>query len=159
MLQQNGDFQCTCFTDRTAQAHLCKALSTAPGTNLVVQLKPVSVGSWELKGPDWCRREARSSEPLGLSWWLRQYIYLARLQYGRPGLHPWVGKIPWRRKWERTPVFLPGKSHGQRSLVDYSPWDRKELDTTERHTETNNTITEIKNTLEGINSRISEAEE
>ena len=43
----------------------------------------------------------------------------------------WVGKIHWRRKWQLTPVFLPGKSHGQRSLVDYSPWGRKESDTTE----------------------------
>ena len=38
--------------------------------------------------------------------------------------NPWVGKIPWRRKWQPTPVFLPGKSHGQRSLAGYSPWDR-----------------------------------
>ena len=37
------------------------------------------------------------------------------------GFDPWVGKIPWRRKWQPTPVFLPGKSHGQRSLVGYSP--------------------------------------
>ena len=45
---------------------------------------------------------------------------------GNAGLiHPWVGNIPWRRKWQHTPVFLPGKSHGQRSLVDYSPWGRK----------------------------------
>ena len=35
---------------------------------------------------------------------------------------PLVGKIPWRRKWQPTPVFLPGKPHGQRSLVGYSPW-------------------------------------
>jgi len=42
---------------------------------------------------------------------------------------PWVGKIPWRRKWQPTPVFLPGESHGQRSLAGYSPWDRKESDT------------------------------
>ena len=41
-------------------------------------------------------------------------------------------KIPWRRKWQRTPVFLPGESHGQRSLVGYSPRGRKELGTTER---------------------------
>ena len=34
----------------------------------------------------------------------------------------WVGKIPWRRKWQPTPVFLPGKSHGHRSLAGYSPW-------------------------------------
>ena len=48
----------------------------------------------------------------------------------RPGFNPWVRKIPWRRKWPPTPVFLPGKSHGQRSLVGYSPWGHKESDTT-----------------------------
>ena len=41
-------------------------------------------------------------------------------------------KIPWRRKWQPTPVFLPGKSHGQRSLVGYSPWGCKESYTTEQ---------------------------
>ena len=48
-----------------------------------------------------------------------------------PGSDPWVGKILWRRKWQPTPVFLPGESDGQRSLVGYSPQGRKELDTTE----------------------------
>ena len=43
----------------------------------------------------------------------------------------WVGKIPWRRKWQPTPVFLPGESHRQRSLVGYSPGGRKESDATE----------------------------
>ena len=42
-----------------------------------------------------------------------------------------VGKIPWRREWKPTPVFLPGEFHGQKSLVGYSPWGRKELDMTE----------------------------
>ena len=46
--------------------------------------------------------------------------------------NPWVGKFPWRRKWKPTPVFLPGESHGQRSLVGYSPQGCKELGTTER---------------------------
>ena len=41
------------------------------------------------------------------------------------------GKIPWRRKWQPTPVFLPGESYGQRSLAGYSPWGGKELDMTE----------------------------
>ena len=45
--------------------------------------------------------------------------------------NPWVGKIPWRRAWQPTPVFLPGESDGQRSLAGYSPWDHKELDRTE----------------------------
>ena len=39
--------------------------------------------------------------------------------------NPWVRKVPWRRKWQHTPVFLPRKSHGQRNLVGYSPWDCK----------------------------------
>ena len=44
---------------------------------------------------------------------------------------PWVGKISWRRKWQPTPEFLPGKSHRQRSLAGYSPWGHKGSDTTE----------------------------
>ena len=40
--------------------------------------------------------------------------------------NPWVGEIPWRRKWQPAPVFSPGQLHGQRILVDYSPWDHKE---------------------------------
>ena len=43
----------------------------------------------------------------------------------------WVGKIPWRRAWLPTPVFLPGERHGERRLEGYSPWGHKELDTTE----------------------------
>ena len=54
------------------------------------------------------------------------------MQCGRPGFDPWVGKIPWRRAWQPTPVFLPGESHGQRSLVGYSPRGHKESDTTGR---------------------------
>ena len=54
------------------------------------------------------------------------------MQCGRPGLNPWVGKIPWRRKWQSTPVLLPGESHGWRSLVSYSPRGCKESDTTEQ---------------------------
>ena len=46
--------------------------------------------------------------------------------------YAWMGKIPWSRKWHSTPEFLPGKFHRQRSLVDYSPWGRKESDITER---------------------------
>ena len=41
------------------------------------------------------------------------------------GVDSWAGKIPWRRKWQPTLVFLPGKSHGQRNLVGYSSWGRK----------------------------------
>ena len=58
---------------------------------------------------------------------------------GKPRFDPWVGQIPWRRKWHPTPAFLSRKSNGQRSLVGYSPWGRKRPDTTEAcvHTLTN----------------------
>ena len=45
--------------------------------------------------------------------------------------NPWDGKIPWSGKWQLTTVLLPGKLHGQGSLVDYSPWGRKESAITE----------------------------
>jgi len=52
-------------------------------------------------------------------------------RHKRRRFNPWIGKIPWRRKWQPTPVFLPGESHGQRNLAVYSPWGHKALDTTE----------------------------
>ena len=52
----------------------------------------------------------------------------------RYGLDPWVKKKPWRRAWKPTPVFLPGESHGHRSLVGYSPGGCKESDMTEQLT-------------------------
>ena len=57
--------------------------------------------------------------PSSNSWWRRS------------GFDPWVGKILWRRDRQCTPIFFPGESHGQRSLAGYSPWGRKESDTTE----------------------------
>ena len=55
----------------------------------------------------------------------------------RPGFDPPVRMIPWRRYWQPTPVFLPGKFHGQRNLAVYSPWGHKESDMTERLNTTN----------------------
>ena len=56
------------------------------------------------------------------------------LQCRRPRFDPWVGKIPWRKECLPTPVFLPGESHGRRSLAGYSPWGCRESDMTERPT-------------------------
>ena len=50
---------------------------------------------------------------------------------GELGIHPWAGTIQWRRKWQPTPVILPGESRGQRSLAGYSPCSHKESNTTE----------------------------
>ena len=55
----------------------------------------------------------------GLPWWLSGKEYACQCR--RHGFNPWVGKILWRKEWQPNPVFLPGKSHGQRSLVGYSP--------------------------------------
>ena len=49
----------------------------------------------------------------------------------RCGFNPWTGNIPWRKKWKPTPLFFPGKSHGQRRLVGYSPGQHKESERTE----------------------------
>ena len=80
----------------------------------------------------------RRANLLGLFLYLWASLVAQRLkrlpipECGRPGFDPWVGKIPWRRKWQPTSVLLPGESHGGKSLVGYSPWGRKESDTTER---------------------------
>ena len=49
-------------------------------------------------------------------------------QCRRHRFYPWIGKIPWRREWQPTPVFLPGKPHGQSSQAGYSPWGRRVRD-------------------------------
>ena len=53
----------------------------------------------------------------------------------RHRFNPWVGKIPWSRKWQPIPIFMPRKFHGQKSLAGYSPWGCKESNMTE-HTHT-----------------------
>ena len=63
---------------------------------------------------------------MGLPWWLSGKESVC--QSMRHTFDPWVGKTPSRRKWQPTPGFLPGESHGQRSLAGYSPWGRKESD-------------------------------
>ena len=65
----------------------------------------------------------------GLPWWLSGKESTCPCRRCR--FDPWVKKILWRRKWQPTPVFLPGKFQGQRSLMGYSLWGRKESDTRE----------------------------
>ena len=63
--------------------------------------------------------------PEGLPQWLSGKE--STCQCRRHWFDPWVGKLPWGRKWPPTPVFLPGESYGQRSLAGYSPWGHKRL--------------------------------
>ena len=65
---------------------------------------------------------------IGLPWWHSGKE--PNCQCRKHRFDPWVGKIPWKRKWQPSPVFLPGKSQGQRSLAGYSPWGHQRLDTT-----------------------------
>ena len=58
-----------------------------------------------------------------LPWWLSSKESFCRCR--KHEFNPWVRKIPWKRSWQATPAFLPGKSHGQRSLADFSPWHRR----------------------------------
>ena len=76
--------------------------------------KPVFCGTWSLL------------------WVRNHFLRKNETFFRRLGFDPWVRKMSWRRKWQPTPVLLPGKFHGRRSLVGYSPWGRKESDTTER---------------------------
>ena len=85
----------------------------------VLQSMGSQVGhNWWLNWTDW-------KFILGLSWWLSGREFAC--QYRRQGFDPWVGKIPWRRKWKPISVILPGKPHGQGSLVGYNPWGCKRV--------------------------------
>ena len=92
--------------------------------------------SWETRGTLLCQgtRQGIRGERLGHSMSISGSDGKEFLQCRKPGFNPWVRNIPWKRKWQPTPMFLPGEPHGQRTLVGYSPWGYKELDTTEQLT-------------------------
>ena len=95
------------------------------------------ITSWEIDGEtmdtvrDFILGDPKSLQMVTAAMKLKDTCKSVCLQCGRPGFVPWVGKIPWRRKRQPTPVLLPGESHGWRNLVGYSPWGRKDSDTTE----------------------------
>ena len=89
----------------------------------------------------------KPTKPLNLEW--IDYLSTGELSYPLSGgsdskestcsAGDWVRSLgwedPWRRKWQPTPIFLPGEFHGQRSLVNYNPWGCEESDTTEQLTQ------------------------
>ena len=102
-------------------------------TTLLLTLRPFLI--FRFQGCACADSESIQNKP-GRGWASQVAQWYRR--HKRHEFNPWVRKIPWRRKWQailefswKTPVFLPRESHGQRSLVGYSPWGRKELDTTE----------------------------
>ena len=93
------------------------------------QLRERVLASWQFKSLIWDisgfplinHLVLPGSESIfGIPWWLNGKESTCNARHA--GLDPWVDKSPWRRKWQPTPVFLPGKSLGQRSLAGYSPW-------------------------------------
>ena len=88
-----------------------------------VTRKQFSLG---LRGSQTTLRIQWNMDPL-----LRTLTSLVTCNGGSSSFNPWVRKMPQRRKWQPTPVFLPGEFQGQRSLAGYSPWAHKELDMTE----------------------------
>ena len=121
--QLHFDFSLSCIGEGNGNPLQCSCLEN-----------PRDGGAWRaaVYGVAQSRtRLKRLSSSSSNMWWLRWYsICLPR---GRPGFNPWVGKISWRRKWQPTPVFLPREFHGERSLVGYSPWGFKEVDTELTH--------------------------
>ena len=73
--------------------------------------------------------------PMSASFLIYSLVFMEHIlqcrRLKRCRFNPWVRKVPWRKAWQTTRVFLPGESHGQRRLVGYSPQGHKELDTTE----------------------------
>ena len=109
----------------------------------VAQLCPTLVTLWAAayQAPPsmgFSRQEYWSGVPLpSLNWGLFQGLSGKEStcqcrRHTRCRFHPWVGKIPWRKKWQPIPVFLPGISHGQKSLMGYRLWSLKELDMTKQ---------------------------
>ena len=95
---------------------------------------------WRVEGLIWFSLNSWVNSGKGSSY--RRYIFPAGSagkesscqcrRHRKRKFDPWVRKIPWRKKWLPTPVFLPKKSHGQRSLLGYSPWSGEESNTTEQ---------------------------
>ena len=115
-----------CLQQSQSPSSVCLSPSVSIGMPICVThtrapiKNPPSPQRWSIKPPS------------RLSWWLT-WLRVCQ-QCGRPRFNLWIGRIPWRREWLPTPVFLPGESHGERSLAGYSPWGCKESDMTERPT-------------------------
>ena len=97
-----------------------------------IEMACLRAWGYETKGdPGPWRSFPGGASLVGLPWWLRGWSICP--QCGRHGLNPWVGKIPWRRKWQPTlPGTLAWRIPWMGKPVGYSPWDCKELDMTER---------------------------
>ena len=93
--------------------HLCHSKSGGPWVRMSRPRPRRQSDSWQYQTPEANHSFGSLHGLSGLPWWFSGKE--PACQCRRCAFNPWVGKIPWRRKWQLTPVFLPGKSHGQRS--------------------------------------------
>ena len=127
----------TYFIEKISES-LDPAFNVLPVTSAY---SPLDLIRSQTKSPLILVQPSKPREPLrAKKVWLKQIPHCCSLEAQmvknlctnrRPGFKPWVRKIPWRKEWQLTSIFLPGEFHGQRSLEGYSPWGCKELDTTE----------------------------
>ena len=111
-------------------------IKSDPGSSSEESHRPCWAGLWKMSLVKLKTHDCQEGRGRGRGFaWARKSKGLPRWPYGRgkrPGFDPWVGKIPWRKEWQSTPVFWPGQFHGQRSLAGCSPWGHKESDMTEQ---------------------------
>ena len=149
MLSFNSVFSLSSFTfiKRIFSSSSLSAIRVVASISEVIDILPIIWFQLVLH-PAW--HFASCTLYRGLPWWLRGLRIC--LQCRRPRFNPWVGKIPWRREWQCTLVFLPEVSHGQRSLVGYSPWGQVALnDYTYTHTHTHTHCIKVKLNKQGDN--------
>ena len=128
----------SCPSDEGHHPPLPRPVLSASTQNYLLKSKPKKIQQgntlqfWSPRRKSWLR-QGSLGDSLVLRWlgFCRRSSGKESAWHKRRGFDLWVGKILWRRIWWPTPVFLPGKFHGQRSLVSYSPWGHKESDTTE----------------------------
>ena len=123
-LPASGSFQWVSSSHRVAKVLEWGAIAFSVKTwHKILLLSPFArLGSWDLSA-SWASLVAQMVKNLPA-------MQKTRVQ-------SLVGKIPWRREWQPSPVFLPGEFHGQRSLAGYSPWSNQESDTPEQLTHFN----------------------
>ena len=104
------------------------------GTQQNSSCSPISISKPLLAAPSaenkifLCSLVSHLRGTVGLPWWLSGKEPACQCRRcRRQRFNPWVRKIPWRRAWQSTPGFLPGESHGQRSLAGYSPWGHRRV--------------------------------
>ena len=102
------------------------------GVSASTSVLPKNTQDWSPLGwTSWISLQSKGLSRVFSNTTVQKHQFCQCRRYKRCGIDPWVGKMPWRREWQPTSVFLPRKFHRQRSLEGYSPWGCKDSDTTE----------------------------